>query len=339
MSKNQGKKSFPPKWPLIISVLISVSLLGYLLSQIKLKTFLGLFSNLFLGGLFIYLLLATINIWVRAYRYQILIGREKIKLGALIPVTLVRNCAVDLFPGRLGELIYIYLLRQRYQLPLKSATASFVLSILFDYLAVAPIILTSIFFVRGSWVSFFSPVFLIFQLMGLVLLAGLIFWLPHFLSFGQKTILKFFQAASANKFGNLLEEMKLEIFETQKRKIYFFIFFISIVIRGLKYASLFFLASAFFNAYNISWKNLSFFHITLGTVGAELTTFLPFKGIAGLGTWESGWVVVMRLLNYPKEWGIATGLGVHLVTQIFEYFLGALALIYIYLKNPRKTEE
>ena len=66
----------------------------------------------------IYILLAVIGIVVRAYRYQILIsaagepsdGTPPMK--SMIWITAVRGMVVDLLPARLGELVYVALLKR-----------------------------------------------------------------------------------------------------------------------------------------------------------------------------------------------------------------------------------
>ena len=69
------------------------------------------------------------------------------------------------------------------------------------------------------------------------------------------------------------------------------------------------------------WKTI------LGITGAELTSALPVKGIAGFGTWETAWTLTFQLLNFDSRLAIISGIGVHLLTNLFEYSLGILAIL------------
>jgi hypothetical protein len=74
-------------------------------------------------------------------------------------------------------------------------------------------------------------------------------------------------------------------------------------------------------------KKLSFWKTILGTTGAELTSALPVKGLGGFGTWESAWALTFRLMDFDPELAILSGIGVHLLTNLFEYTLGIAAVL------------
>jgi hypothetical protein len=80
-------------------------------------------------------------------------------------------------------------------------------------------------------------------------------------------------------------------------------------------------------SHGFSIKNLSIWKTILGITGAELTSALPIKGIAGFGTWESAWALTFRMMNFDQEIAIISGIGVHLLTNLFEYTLGIVAIL------------
>jgi hypothetical protein len=80
------------------------------------------------------------------------------------------------------------------------------------------------------------------------------------------------------------------------------------------------------------WKTI------LGITGAELTSVLPVKGIAGFGTWESAWALTFQLMKFQPDIAIISGIGVHLITNIFEYSLGIISILILLLPFLRKKE-
>jgi hypothetical protein len=62
-----------------------------------------------------------------------------------------------------------------------------------------------------------------------------------------------------------------------------------------------------------------------------MTGALPVKGIAGFGTWESGWALTFRLMDFEPRIAIISGIGVHLISNMFEYSLGILSILILTL--------
>jgi uncharacterized membrane protein YbhN (UPF0104 family) len=115
------------------------------------------------------------------------------------------------------------------------------------------------------------------------------------------------------------------------RKIQWPLFLLSLVIRAAKYGSLYFLLLSLLKNHGYALSNLSFWKTILGITGAELTGALPIKGIAGFGTWESGWALTFQLLDFEQRIAILSGIGVHLISNIFEYSLGILSILILSL--------
>ena len=94
----------------------------------------------------------------------------------------------------MGELSYVFLLSTKYKLPLKSAASSFILAVIFDYIAVAPIIFVSFFFVE------FKNTVLLFLLLGWLNYGG---WVDLFLTLfsflGEPVFGPIFKGKNQNK--------------------------------------------------------------------------------------------------------------------------------------------
>jgi len=327
--------------PFLVSLLLSLGLVGYLLSRIQLADLLQTFTRIYLPSLGLYGLLALLGSCLRAYRYRLLIGPERISPGGILLVTLIRNLFVDLLPAKLGSLSYIYLLVRRFGLPLETGTSTFILAAVFDALSLSPLLLLAIFMVglgqtllSTAQFALIALGFLLLLILALVSLAAL---LRLALRIGNRLL---HALGLRERWGvpHLLQKMSLTIEAVeaiQGRGIYSAVFFLSILLRLLKYGSLYFLLHALLLNQGFPLAALNFWKVILGIAGAELSANLPVQGIGGLGTWETAFALAFRLMGYEERIAIVAGFGLHLITQLFEYSLGALAILLLALPALR----
>lgn len=326
----------------VLSLLLSIGLVGYLLSRIQLADLVQTFTRIYLPSLGLYGLLSLLGSGLRAYRYRLLLGPERITTAGIFLVTLIRNLFVDLLPAKLGSLSYIYLLVRRFGLPLELGTSTFILAAVFDALALSPLLLLAIFMVGLGQTLLSTAQFAALALGFLLLLALLLLWLTPLLRLALRIGNALFRALGvAHRWGigYLAEKVRLtvEAVETiERRGIYTAVFLLSFLLRLLKYGSLYFLLHALLTNQGFSLAALSFWKVLLGIAGAELSANLPIQGIAGVGTWETAFALAFRLMGYEERIAIVAGFGLHLVTQLFEYSLGALAILLLTLPALRE---
>jgi uncharacterized membrane protein YbhN (UPF0104 family) len=132
---------------------------------------------------------------------------------------------------------------------------------------------------------------------------------------------------SKNKIQLTIEGLR----HIKSRKIQWPLFLLSLLIRAGKYGSLYLLLYSLLHNHGFSITDLSFSKTILGITGAELTGALPIKGIAGFGTWESGWALTFQLMDFEQKIAILSGIGVHLISNLFEYSLGILSILILTL--------
>ncbi|MCJ7681461.1 MAG: hypothetical protein MUP70_12095, partial [Candidatus Aminicenantes bacterium] len=128
----------------------------------------------------------------------------------------------------------------------------------------------------------------------------------------------------------LIEKGHLTITELdgiKQRGIFWPLFSVSFLIRSAKYGALYFLLAALLKSHGFALRQISFWMTVLGINGAELTSVLPIKGIGGFGTWESAWALSFQLMDFDSRLAVITGIGVHLITNLFEYMLGIAAIL------------
>jgi len=316
-----------------LSAALSVILLWLLFSRIETRELTETFSQLYLPAVIVYMLVALAGAWLRAWRYKILLLPERISWGNILLVTFIRNSLIDLLPARIGSLSYIYVLNRRLSFSFEAATATFVVCFLFDFLTLSPFLVVAILAVGlGTttiststvlWMAllFFAIIILVFWQMGQIarlllrLLAGLAVRLKIENRRGMRLAIE--------KFGLTIDSLA----RIRRRKIDGPIFVLSLFIRLAKYISVFALFFGLLRSHGYSLGNLGFWTFILGLSGAELTSALPIKGLAGFGTWESAWALTFRLLHFDSSLAIISGIGVHFLTNVFEYSLGLASIL------------
>ncbi len=333
---------------IFLSAAISVVLLWLLFSQIKTEDVVRTLQRIYVPALLAYMGIALIGAWLRAWRYKMLLRPRPISWGNMFLVTFIRNSLIDLLPARLGSLSYIYVLNKRLGFPFETATSSFVLAFFFDFLTLSPFLITAVIVVGLGTTSISTPALLLISLAFFVLTFAIV-WKIIPLS---RWVLKIYRRAlialksEHKKFARLsVEKFQLTIdalSEIHQRKIYFPIFLLSLFIRLAKYISVYALFFSLLRSHGFTLEALSFWKFILGISGAELTSALPVKGLAGFGTWESAWALTFGLMNFDPRLAIVSGIGVHLLTNTFEYSLGIASILILawpYLKKSRDKND
>ncbi len=316
-----------------ISILISVLLIWYLISRINFEILKKTFVNIYFPSLCIYFSLALIASWFRAWRYKFLLKPQPITWGNIFLVTFIRNLFVDLLPARIGSLSYIYILNKRFTFTFETATSTFLMAVVFDFLTLSPVLIGAVLIVSLEKISisissllFSALIFFIiiyFILLNLEKIINLFTKIFNFLLKKIKSERKEWAQRAVRKFHLTSDSIR----QIKARKIFWQIFFLSILIRMAKYGSLFFLLHALLFSHDFSWGDLSFSKLILGVTGAEFSSILPVKGIGGFGTWESAWALSFKLMGFNPEIAIISGISLHFITQFFEYFLGIASII------------
>jgi len=288
---------------------------------------------------------ALLAAWLRAWRYKLLLRPQPISWPNMFLVTFIRNSLIDLLPARLGSLSYIYVLNKRLGFPFEQATSSFVQAFVLDFLTLSPFLVLSVLAVGLGANSLSTPALLLVAF-AFFLLVALVYWrLIPVARFGLSVfgralrVLKLEEKPAARtavqKFDLTIQS--LEAVRRQGRGA--LIFLLSLLIRLAKYISVFALFFGLLRSHGFSAGDLSFWTFILGLSGAELTSALPVKGLAGFGTWESAWALTFGLMGFDPELAVISGIGVHLLTNVFEYSLGLASILILawpYLLKKRR---
>ena len=319
-----------------LSLLVSVLLFWWLRRQIDLTLLGRTLVSVHIPSLLVFMGIAVVGVFLRAWRYKYLLKPEPIQWAPVVLVTLIRNLFVDLLPARVGSLSYIYVLNKRLKIPFPSAASSFVVAFILDFLTLSPFLVASLLAVMAGSTGVASPwllsIALIFLAIMVILLWQLLFLARIFYQ-GLDGIFRTFKCARkvwAQQALKAVDQTITALVEIKKRKIYTPLVSISILLRMAKYGALYFLLHSLLQSHGFSLSSLSMPKTILGITGAEFTSVLPVKGLAGFGTWESAWALAFKLMDFDPELAILSGIGVHLITNLFEYSLGILALILVF---------
>lgn len=330
---------------ILLSLAVSVVLLALLLRQVDPALLKKTLLHIPLPGLAAFVALHLLSVWLRAWRYRILLRPQTCSWGGMLLATLVRNSFDDLLPARLGSLSYIYVLNQRLAVPFEAATSSFVVAFVLDFLTLGPFLMLAI-LAAGAVTVPLSKSVLLAAAAGYFLLTGLALWkLAPLAGLAVRIIqslLRFFRQAEKRR-ARLAVEKLIQVQDSLNRvlgaKVMAVVFIQSLFIRLAKYISIYWLLSGLLRSQALKAGDLGFWKTILGLTGAEFTAALPVKGLAGFGTWETAWTYTFRLLGFPGELSVVSGLGVHLITNALEYGLGIIALLILALPFMRKIKE
>lgn len=278
------------------------------------------FQELSFSSVFIYMILSLAGTYFRALRYKILLG-GKLKLNELFLITLVRNFSVDLLPARTASLLFYTYLTNKDGIGIEEGGASFFVALFYDVLSLSVLLSFALLFIKTGGLYFY-------------ILIGAIFLLSLFFIVCMERILILFDKFTFVKKIRWIEKSiyDLKKYFSQHKSVNerINVFFISLIIRILKYLSLF---ALFISLTKVSAdiKSLSIF--SFGLSATELSSVLPVQGLAGFGTWELSFKYVFLFLKINIKNPFIVGLVIHSVTQVWEYSIGLLSLLFLLLKK------
>ncbi len=327
---------------IVISLALSILLIGLLLARIDAAELGRVLTRVFVPGLLAYMAIALTGAGLRAWRYRLFLSPRPVRWPDILMATFVRNSFVDLLPARLGSLSLIYVLNKRLGFPFEAATSAFVASFVYDFLTLAPFVVGAALVVGLGATAISSPALLAvsgaFFVIWVLILARLGWFFGIAVRIYERGLKLFrlesrkWAAISKDKLGATAASLSL----IQERRLALPFFVLSLGIRACKYVSIYFLLFALMRSLGFGFQELSFWKLILGITGAELTSALPVKGLAGFGTWESAWALTFGLMNIDQRFAVLSGLGVHLVTNLFEYSLGIGSLLVLALPFVRR---
>ena len=338
--ESQNKKSNKRRFILrVINIVVVVGFGAFLVYYLLGKISIGQIKDAIVGinkpYLVVALVVMFISVFLRAYRKKILVGSERISMTDMFLVVLIRNAFNMVLPARTGELSYVYVLQRKFKFPLEIGVSTLMIVLVFDLVIVFSLIVISIIVVL---INKFSSSYLAVVLIALVLLIILLLVLFYFskvigflLMMIEKILTRY--RIGKNKAVQAIYKKMVDINKNieiiQKRKIYWKVYLSSIVIRILKFVSYYMLIYAILRPKGYTFEDLNFWIIFLAVEAAEISAVLPTHALAGFGTYEGAFLLVLGVLGFTIT-GIAweaVAFGYHIITLAFIVILGLIAMI------------
>jgi len=316
------------RWlPWVVSLAISAGLLIYLLSAIDLRQLAATAAGIAPRPLLTFVVIFLVGVIARASRFWVLLGRT-VPLSLLVGITLVRNLFVDLLPARLGELSYVYLVTTRARRPAEEGVATLGVAFLLDLVALSPLLLVALLVVGGGGAASTSVAIGVSVGIAAGGYAAIVMAPPTVRRVASRLAgpgASERRRGAASRIAALADSLE----RARRDGVLLPALALSIVVRVCKYGSSYFLVLAILTPLGYTAGELGAARVFLGNVAAEVAASLPIHGLGGFGTYEAAWSIALEELGYPREHAIISGVLAHTISQLFEYVLGGLALVWI----------
>jgi uncharacterized membrane protein YbhN (UPF0104 family) len=310
---------------LVIPAAVLVIILYFFFRDISIHKIVTNFLKIPLSYLLAFILLSLLGTYIRALKYHILLSK-KLRFGDIFLITLVRNFSVDLLPGRAAALLFYSWLTKKKGIALEEGASSFVVSVFYDALALSFMLAGLLFFLKTGMNQW--PIYIAMVVIFIISIV-MIFFADHIFRFVlEKKLLSRFpglEKVVRNVYDYLAEH------KSSPERIQ--VFLLSLATRIVKYLFVFIL---FEGVVHLGFGLENFSRFSFGLAGTELSSLFPIQGPAGFGTWELAFTIIFEALKIPAENIKEAGFVIHITTQVWEYFIGLLALAYLFFCKPQK---
>ena len=315
----------------VIPITITIAVLYIFFRDISITDIKATFLKIPLTYLAAFILLSLAGTVLRALKYHILLSK-KLSYQDIFLITLVRNFSVDLLPARTASLVFYSWLTKKKGIALEEGASSFVVSVFYDGLALCFMLGGLIFFLETSvsrWAIYTGM--------------GLIFSISIIMVFFSDGIICFIlkqNIVKLNRFPKLeriLKNINEYLIHHSKNSERLYIFSLSLLIRLIKYIFLYIL---FDGVVGIGGGLHTFATFSFMLAVTELSALIPIQGLGGFGTWELAFLLTFKLffpgLNLSDDIIKAAGIVIHVTTQVWEYFIGLLAFLYLSMSIKKR---
>ncbi len=330
---------------IVIVVGFGAFLVYYLLNQVDIADIKSAFLGMYRPTLIAALAIMLLSNLFRAYRKNILVGSDRISMGDMFLVTMIRNAFNMVLPARTGELSYIYVLTSRFHFPLEIGVSTLMVVLIFDLVIVFSIILISIIIVGINTYSISSASVILISVALLSVSLIVLFFLSNIIDMiliVYRKLLEKFKVKEGRPIYRIYSKV-LDINNNLKiirgRRIYWKVYLSSIVTRLLKFTSYYLIIHAILSPMGYSFSDLNYWVILLATIAAEISAVLPTHALAGFGTYQGAFALAFVILGFSEEISIIVGFSYHLVVLLFTVALGIIAMIIISMPFYRTGKE
>ncbi|MDP6550762.1 MAG: lysylphosphatidylglycerol synthase domain-containing protein [Arenicellales bacterium] len=316
---------------LLAALLHVVALSG---SEVNLSMVFQTLKGVPLGVVLLYTLMLAANTVLRTVRYRLLLsasmGSGKISFPLLFMVTGVRNMIVDLLPARLGELIFVTMLKKACRVPISAGIATLALSFLLDIVILVPVLLlvgllplTESVLRQGS-----LPAAL---LLGAVITIGAIVLWPGLRAFARWSRGKTRTSGLLYRLVSFVSDVSEALTRCRQAKMLGSALGLTAAIRVLKYGGLILLFNTVVSSPGMAGAAADVADVLVALIASEVGASLPVPTLMSFGAYEAGGAAAFVLLGYPLAAAVMALLTVHIGSQALDYTLGCICLVLFFI--------
>ena len=336
-----------------LSIGVSFAILGLLLKMVttglddqQRPSVLSALQDTSLGMVFAVLIVYLITLFIRAYRYRLLLvmsGEQNVpSFRQMSMVTGIRNMIVDMLPARIGELGYVGLLNRGYGVKLQHCVSSLTISVAFDFVALLFVVLLILGkqLSDGSIEGWAMGALLMALIVSAIAIIGLFVITPIVAKWlSTKYLTKLDETSRMAKLITLIQDFGNSITAVREAGKTPQVLGLSIVIRLLKYFGFYLLFRAVSVPNFPDLASLPVEQVVSGLIGGEVGASLPIPTFMSFGAYEAGGALILQLLGVANGAAVVvTLLCVHIWSQFMEYVIGgALLALFLILSKRSKN--
>ncbi|MCX6353597.1 MAG: lysylphosphatidylglycerol synthase transmembrane domain-containing protein [Candidatus Aureabacteria bacterium] len=317
------------------SVVVSCAIFAYLLTIVRPEEIVRAITRASLPGILAYMAVSLLSTIFRNMRYLMLtrVTNTDIRISdtAMFLVTLVRNLFSDLIPARIGSLIYIVILKARFGFPVEIGTSVWAICFVLDMAVMVPLMLLGATIVGAGKLGVSLNILCIISSAFFAITVLALAYLPQVMRGSGKFVARLCRRSKrARTAQEKLELTAQQIGVIYQHGVFWRAVALSFLIRALKYGCIAFLLYAILHPIDpqkYTLRAIGYWPVFVGASLAELAASTPLSGIAGFGLYEGVWAGAFYLLGYPRELAVLSGISAHVITQVFGYSLGAIAIM------------
>ncbi|MFH2002244.1 MAG: lysylphosphatidylglycerol synthase transmembrane domain-containing protein [Planctomycetota bacterium] len=275
----------------------------------------------------------------RALRFKILLREDSLPFTCLFSTVTVHNLFNAVLPARTGELSYIILLKNKFNISTAAGVATLVVARVLDLLCLMLFLGIGFAFYGARIELFDSYLTISITCLSVIFISiALLFNLARITSFclsGFKSVTKKLK----------LEERRMVVFVLEKGQAVCHAFQ-SIESRSLMLSAFAITSGVWFCTYLTCYCILISFNVVdplvftfgisiVGTTALHATCILPLNSFGNLGTWEAGWAAGYILIGMDEKLAVQTGMGEHLIIFAFLFILGLVGWLSLHQRHDK----
>lgn len=292
------------------------------------------------GFLILYAVMSILGLLFRSWRYRVLLkasGEENMPgMKDMTLITAVRNMTVDLLPARLGELVFVALLRKKAGTRVSSGLSALLFATLLDILILAPITIAI-----GLIVGFPNKQPYMLALIALFVVVAFLIGIKYILPYFSRLIDQL--ASHSNRFVSgffrFIQSIDQAVETTMEAGVFGSVISLTLAVRFFKYAAL---LALFYGLTKTSFPaiwDMGELKVLAAMIASEMTASMPVPALMSFGTWELGGMTLLAYFGAPPQDALITLLGVHIQTQALDYSIGIVAFLALFMLGRKVSAD